>query len=83
MRNRFIRGAELYSSSGIGQRETVRKLEKAGLFPPRIMLSSRCAAWLEHEVDRRNAAVAAGCTDDELRELIRRMVAERQQARTA
>ena len=82
MRHRLVRPGYLDTHTP-WKRERRRELEKLGLHPPRIMLNSRCAVWLEHEVDRHQAALAAGCTDDEIRELIRRMVAERQQWRAA
>lgn len=82
MRNRLMRSDSMDRNTP-HKREARRQLEKRGLHPPRIMLNSRCAVWLEHEVDRWQAALAAGCTDDEIRELIRRMVAERQRGRIA
>jgi hypothetical protein len=33
--------------------------------------------WFEHELDQWNRAIAAGATDDELRELCKRIVAAR------
>ena len=82
MRNRLLRSDQMDRCTPF-KRERRRELEKLGLHPPRIMLNTRCAVWLEHEVDRWQAALAAGCTEPEVRELIRRMVAERQQAMAA
>jgi prophage regulatory protein len=51
--------------------------ERTGLFPPRIAMSARMNVWLEDELFAVNAAVIAGKADDEIRELVKRMVAAR------
>ena len=50
---------------------------KDELFPPPIKLTARSSAWLESEVDAVNAAVVAGASDEELRTLVRELVARR------
>ncbi|MCB0246024.1 MAG: AlpA family phage regulatory protein [Xanthomonadales bacterium] len=82
MRNRLLRSAVMDQRTPY-KRERRRELEKLGLHPPRIMLSARCAVWLEQEVDRWQAALAAGCNESEVRELVGRMVAEREQGKTS
>ena len=50
---------------------------RAGQFPPPVKISERSSAWPEDEVDQTNAAMIAGATSDQLRELVRKLVAER------
>ena len=49
------------------------------LFPPPISLGARAVGWPEHEVERLLAARITGATDDQIRELVQRIVAERSQ----
>jgi prophage regulatory protein len=72
----FIRSAEL-DERGPYQRERRRMLEVRGLYPPRIKLNCRTNVWVRTEVEAWERAKAAGATDDQVRELIRRLVAER------
>jgi len=51
---------------------------KAGLFPPPVRLSKRSSAWPEHEVAALNAARISGKTDAEIRQLVARLVAQRE-----
>lgn len=48
-----------------------------GTFPPPIALGSNCVAWPENEVDAVIAARVAGKSDDEVRRLVKMLVAER------
>lgn len=52
---------------------------KAGLMTPPVKLSVHAVAWPEHEIKAINAARVAGKTDDEIRELVARLVEERTQ----
>ena len=56
---------------------------KAGLFPPPVKLTGRCSAWPEHEVAAIITARIAGRSDDEVRALVARLVAQRQQPKAA
>lgn len=47
-------------------------------FPPPIKISSRRSAWIESEVDAINTAVAKGYTEEELKKLVQKLVADRQ-----
>lgn len=73
---KFIQPAEL-DERGPYQRERRRQLEVAGLYPPRVRFNARKNVWILAEVEAWERAKAAGATDDQVRELIRRMVAER------
>lgn len=72
----FIDSREL-DERGPYQRERRRQLEVARLYPPRIRLSARRNGWLRSEVSEWERAKAAGFTDDQMRELIGRMIEAR------
>lgn len=55
---------------------------KAGLMPPAVRLGVRSVGWVEREVDAVIAARIAGKGDDEVRELVRELVASRREATT-
>jgi prophage regulatory protein len=50
---------------------------KAGLLVPPIKLTERSSAWVEHEVDAINAAMIAGKSAAEIRELVAQLVTAR------
>lgn len=52
---------------------------KAGLYTPPIKVTPRSSAWPENEVAAINAARIAGRSDQEIRELVAQLVAQRQQ----
>lgn len=56
---------------------------KAGLMTPPIKLTSRSSAWPELEIIALNQAIIAGKTDDEIRELVKQLVAARAQTSVA
>lgn len=51
-----------------------------GLFPPPIKIGSRAAGWTDQETDTINAARIAGKSDDEIRELVFKLLAARKTA---
>jgi prophage regulatory protein len=53
--------------------EHIRK----GLFTPPIKTNKQTSAWPEHESDAIICARIAGASDDELRELVKQLVANR------
>ncbi len=58
---------------------SVYRAVKLGTLPPPIKLSLRSSAWVEDEIGACNEARIAGKSDDELRQLVARLVARRQQ----
>jgi prophage regulatory protein len=48
-----------------------------GLFTPPVRIGAKKSAWPEHESDAILRARIAGCTDDQIRALVQRLVAER------
>ena len=61
----------------------IYELEGQGKFPKRVKLTPRSVAWVEDEIAEFNEALIAGKSDAELRELVARMVADRQQESAA
>lgn len=61
-------------------RSTTYARISAGLFVPPIALGSRSVGWPDFEVEAINAARIAGKTDDEIRGLVRELVAKRKAA---
>lgn len=72
----LLRSDEL-DRRGPYKRERRRQLELVELYPPRIALNRRTNVWVRAEVEAWERAQAAGATADQVRELIRRMVASR------
>lgn len=50
----------------------------AGVYVHPIKISGRRSAWLESEVYAINAAVAKGFTEEQLKELVKKLEADRQ-----
>jgi prophage regulatory protein len=61
-------------------RSTIYRDVQLGLLPPPISLGARCSGWLAHEIDAIITARATGATDDEIRAIVARLVAERRRA---
>lgn len=49
----------------------------AGLFTTGVAIGQRAKGWPDYEVDAINAARVAGKSDDEIRELVKRLHAKR------
>lgn len=60
-------------------RSATYNLIAEGLFPPGVKLSTRAVAWPEHEVNQVLSARIAGKSDDEIRQLVRDLVAKRKE----
>ena len=58
-------------------RSTIYMDIAAGLMTPPVALGARCVGWPAREVDQIIAARVAGATDDQIRELVARLIAER------
>ncbi len=72
---RFLRGPQVDEVFGCKKSKRYER-EANGLIPPRLK-QGRSSAWLEHEVNAVAAAIAAGATEDEIRVLVRELVAAR------
>lgn len=58
-------------------RSTHHKRIHEGLMPPPVRLGQNSVAYPEHEITAINNARIAGKTDDEIRELVSRLMADR------
>lgn len=76
---RLLRLPEVMSRTGKSKSQTYDEI-KRGLFPAPVANSARCSAWPDSEVDSINAARIAGKTEDEIRALVRKLVAARKTA---
>ena len=52
---------------------------RAGVLPPPVKLSPGCTRWPAHEVEAIDRARLAGADDAAIRELVLKLVADRQQ----
>ena len=75
---RIQRKAEVARQLGICL-TTLRTRIIDGLYPPPISLGARAVGWLSCETNAVIAAIAAGQSDDDIRELVKSLVARRVQ----
>jgi len=75
---RLLRLPEVCAVAGLGVTSIYGQVKK-GLYTPPVKLTVRTSAWPENEVAAINAARIAGKSDDEIRALVTRLVALRQQ----
>lgn len=73
------RAKDARAQFGIAQ-STFYDWQERGLMPPGIALGIRSVAWPAHELDAIAAARIAGKSEDEIRALVRDLVAARAQA---
>ena len=75
---RIQRKAEVIQQLGICL-STLRTRIIDGLYPPPISLGARAVGWLAHETEAVIAAIAAGQSEDEIRELVGQLIELRTQ----
>jgi len=80
-KTRFLRCEEVLEKVGFCHATLYYKMER-GLFPPQISIGPKMVAWLESEIEDWMRACMAGCSDDEIRALVRQRVAEREKPAT-
>ena len=78
MQESFIRLKKVESKTGL-KKSMVYDLMSRGEFPKSIKIGERAVAWIESEVDAINAARMAEKSADEIRELVKNLMAKRQQ----
>ena len=78
MQESFIRLKKVESKTGL-KKSMVYDLMSRGEFPKSIKIGERAVAWIESEVDAINAARMAEKSADEIRELVKSLMAKRQQ----
>lgn len=77
MVTKIIRMSDVTSESGLS-RSTIYLRIVQGLWPKPISLGARAVGWPTNEVAVLNAARIAGKSDEEIRELVLKLVAARQ-----
>ena len=76
---RLIQIRDVCQRTGLAK-STVHEHVARGLMPPAIEISRSWGAWWDREIDQLIGARIAGFTNDQIRELVTRLVAERQHA---
>ena len=76
---RFLRIDAIKEKMGFGSNSTVYAHVEAGSLTSPVKIGLRASGWPEHEADAINAARIAGKTEDEIRELVKILMAKRQQ----
>ncbi len=77
MRVMYLRRPQL--GNGLGNTQTYVHI-KEGLWTPPVRLGKRASGWPEHEAHALNAARLAGASDDEIRALVKQLIAKRKNA---
>ena len=78
MQESFIRLKKVEDRTGL-KKSMVYDLMSRGEFPKSIKIGERAVAWIESEVDAINASRMAEKSADEIRELVKNLMAKRQQ----
>lgn len=74
---KIIRKTEVLEASSY-KKSTLYTRIKAGLMPPPISLGgARAVGWIEHEVQTVIAAMCAGKSPDEIKQLVTKLIAKR------
>jgi len=74
--DRFSRLPEARAKFGISRSGFLQKV-KDGDLPERVRIGVRSVAWIESELDEVFRKMAAGASQQEIRDLVRRQVAQR------
>ncbi|MDO8679150.1 MAG: AlpA family phage regulatory protein [Acidobacteriota bacterium] len=77
--NRILRRRPVQDETGYS-RSTLYARVAAGLFTKPLKLGARAVGWPAAEVAEINRARIAGLTDDDIKQLVKRLEAERQPA---
>lgn len=76
MRDHFMRLPNTMALTGSSRSKLYADI-KNKTFPPQISIGSRAVAWLSSEIDAWLTARAAGVSEDDLRDLVARLIKER------
>jgi prophage regulatory protein len=74
---KLVRRPQVLESLQISRSNLYKKIQK-GLWPKPISLGERAVAWLSSENEQILAAMIAGQSQDEIRELVKRLTKDRQ-----
>lgn len=76
--SKIVRRPALLELLQISRSNLYKKIED-GLWPKPIQLGARAVAWLSTENEQVVAAMISGQSQDEIRELVKRLIKDRQQ----
>ena len=74
---KVIRKPEACSLAGLSNTSLFEQT-KAGLFPPPISIGARAVGFIEHEIQSLLAARSVGKSDDEIREIVKALIKQRE-----
>jgi prophage regulatory protein len=75
---KIVRRPEVLELLKISRSNLYKKIDN-GLWPKPISLGSRAVAWLSSENEQVLAAMISGQSQDKIRELVKRLIKDRQQ----
>jgi prophage regulatory protein len=75
---KIIRKHKSYDLTGMGKTMTDDKVDD-GLYVEFFNVGGRAKGIFEHEINAISAVIAAGKSDDEIRDLVKRLMAKRQE----
>ena len=73
----FKKRPEVLKARGDGSTSNLYAEIAAGLMPPGVRIGRRAVAWPDYEIEAINRARMAGWSDDQIRDLVKRLVAAR------
>ena len=79
----ILRMPAVKAETGHRSHASIYTANKAGLFTTGVAIGQRSKGWPSFEVQAINAARIAGKTDDDIRELVKRLHANRAELATA
>lgn len=78
----LLRRPQVQAATGKARSTLYADIQR-GLLTPPVELGRRARGWPNHEIEAINQARISGATDDEIRGLVRRLVAQRKQFTTS
>ena len=79
MQETILRLPTVMQATGRGRTSTYRDITEGRMTPP-VNVGTRSVGWPSSEIDAINAARIAGKADDEIKALVKQLVAKRKQA---
>lgn len=76
---KVIRKPEACDRAGLSNTSLFEQT-KAGLFPPPISLGSRAVGFISHEIQAVISARSVGKSDDEIRQIVKALIKQREQS---
>jgi len=80
---RLLRMPAVKAETGYRTHASIYGLINAGMFTKPVSIGLRSVGWPDHEVQAINIARVAGKTDDQIRALVQRLHAQRQEMAAA